>query len=145
MIKRIIFCIFLIVTTTSVFSQVNKITGTWKSVDDKTGDVRSEVRIYKATNGKYYGKIEKLYTHTDSKCIKCKGADKDKPVLGLIIMKDLIEDDGELVGKVLDPESGDIYYATVSYEKDKNRLKLRGSIDKLGLIGCSQYWLPVKK
>ena len=43
----------------SVLSAQN-ILGSWKTIDDATGKAKSIVRIYKAKNGKVYGKIEKL-------------------------------------------------------------------------------------
>ena len=43
------------------FAQADKIVGKWKTIDDKDGSEKSIVNIFKATNGKYYGKIEKLF------------------------------------------------------------------------------------
>jgi hypothetical protein len=40
------------------FSQIDKILGKWKTIDEKDGSEQSIIYIYKATNGKYYGKIE---------------------------------------------------------------------------------------
>ena len=45
----------------SGFAQADKIVGKWKTIDDKDGSAKSIVYIFKATNGKYYGKIEKLF------------------------------------------------------------------------------------
>ena len=42
------------------FAQADKIIGKWKTIDDKDGSAKSIVHIFKAINGKYYGKIEKL-------------------------------------------------------------------------------------
>lgn len=126
-------------------AQVAQIVGDWTTVDDKTGEKVSVVHIYKATNGKYYGKITQLLRPEDKgqKCIPCTGADKDKPVEGLIIIRDMEEKDGKLVGgKVLDPENGKLYYAKITLENGK--LVLRGSLDKAGLLGRSQTWIRKK-
>ena len=60
----------------SVSAQVNQILGDWKTVDDKTGEHRSVVHIYKATDGLYYGKIAQLLVgDPEAQCVKCEGAD----------------------------------------------------------------------
>ena len=98
------------------------------------------VRIYKETNGKYYGKIEKLFQHPDAKCEKCKDENKDKPILGMVIITDMKEKGDKLDGGfILDPANGEKYHVTISFEKD-GKLKLRGSIDKMGVLGRNQYW-----
>jgi len=123
------------------FSQINNIVGSWKTIDDKTGEAKSIVRIYKETDGKYYGKIEKLFLNPDGKCDNCKGADKGKPILGMVIITEMKEKGDKLDGGfILDPANGEKYYVTIYYEKD-GRLKLRGSLDKLGMLGRNQYWV----
>ena len=42
-------------------------------------------------------------------------------------------------GKVLEPETGKFYYGKI-YPKD-GKLVLRGSLDKLGVLGRSQTWV----
>jgi len=124
----------------SVFSQVNNIVGNWKTIDDKTGDAKSIVRIYKGTDGKYYGKIEKLFQNVDGKCDKCKDENKDKPILGMVIITEMREKGDRLDGGyILDPANGEKYYVTISLEKN-GKLKLRGSLDKLGVLGRNQFW-----
>jgi uncharacterized protein (DUF2147 family) len=126
------------------FSQANSIVGDWKTIDDKTGEAKSVVRIYKDTNGKYYGKIEELFQNQEGKCVNCKDENKDKPILGLVILTDMKENGDKLDGGyILDPASGDKYNATISLEKD-GRLKMRGSLGKVGLLGRNQYWVRVK-
>jgi len=132
----LLFCAF------SAFSQVSNIVGTWKTIDDKTGEEKSIVHIYKAENGKYYGKIEKLFKNPDRKCVNCKDDNKDKPILGMVILTDMKENGDKLDGGfILDPASGDKYYVTITYDKKNSRLKLRGSIDKMGMLGRNQYWV----
>ena len=132
--------IFVLFCPLSAFSQVSNIVGNWKTIDDKTGEVKSVVRIYKDTNGLYYGKIEKLFKNPDGKCDKCKDANKDQPILGMVIITDMKEKGEKLDGGyILDPANGEKYYATISYEKN-GKLKLRGSLDKMGMLGRNQYW-----
>ena len=135
----VLFCSF------SAFSQVSNIVGSWTTIDDKTGEAKSIVRIYKATNGKYYGKIEKLFKDVDKKCTLCKDDNKDKPILGMVIITDMKEKGDKLDnGFILDPANGEKYYVTISYEKDSGKLKLRGSLDKFGMLGRNQYWIKEK-
>ena len=125
----------------SAFSQVNNIVGSWKTIDEKTGEAKSIVRIYKESNGKYYGKIEKLFQNPDGKCVNCKDANKDKPILGMVIITDMTEKGDKLEGgQILDPSEGKKYYASISYDKESGKLKLRGSLDKLGMLGRNQIW-----
>ena len=123
-------------------AQVSAILGDWRTVDDKTGERRSIVTIYKGSDGLYYGKISKMlmYTDLDLKCDQCKGDDYNAPIEGLVIIRGMHAEKGELVGgKVLDPESGKFYYGKI-YLKD-GKLVLRGSLDKRGFLGRNQTWI----
>lgn len=123
------------------FAQANGMLGEWKTVDDKTGEKRSIVKIYKATDGLYYGKIAKLLVGEPGLvCDRCEGDDHNKPIEGLVIIRGMKEADGQLVGgRVLDPESGKFYYGKISL-KD-GQLVLRGSLDKRGFLGRNQTWI----
>ena len=80
---------------------------------------------------------------SNRKCIKCTGTDKDKPILGLIIIKGLSKDGHEYNGgKIVDPESGKIYKSFIKLI-GKDKLEVRGYIG-FALIGRSQTWLRVK-
>ena len=119
------------------------ILGEWITVDDASGEQKSVVRIYQADNGKYYGDIVELFGEDadTAVCDACEGEDYNKPIVGLTIIRDMQLEKGELRGgKVLDPDNGKIYHAKV-YLKD-GKLVLRGSLDKAGLLGRSQTWLP---
>lgn len=132
----------LLLVAMSASAQVSKILGDWKTVDDKTGERRSIVTIYKGSDGLYYGKISKMLMYTDMelKCDQCKGEDYNKPIEGLVIIRGMKAENGELVGgKVLDPESGKFYYGKI-YLKD-GKLVLRGSLDKRGFLGRNQTWI----
>ena len=130
-----LFCAF------SMTAQVNQILGQWKTVDDKTGEVRAVVKIYQAEDGLYYGYVSKmLMGGPNLLCTECKDEDHNKPLEGLMIIRAMKAENGELVGgKVLDPESGKFYYGKI-FLKD-GKLILRGSLDKRGLFGRNQTWL----
>ncbi|MBR5443858.1 MAG: DUF2147 domain-containing protein [Paludibacteraceae bacterium] len=140
--KRILFFAVTLLFTVTLFAQ-NPLLGEWITVDDATGEQKSIVRIYQADNGKYYGTIIQLLEENGETavCTECTGEDHNKPIVGLTIIRDMQLKDNELRGgKVLDPDNGKFYYAKV-YLKD-GKLILRGSLDKAGLLGRSQTWLP---
>ena len=138
--KKIILFGFLLCAL-SVSAQVSAIMGDWTTVDDKTGEKRSIVTIYKGQDGLYYGKIKKLLVGEPGlKCTECVDADHNAPLEGLVIIRGMRAEDGQLVGgKVLDPENGKFYYGKI-YPKD-GKLVLRGSLDKRGLLGRNQTWV----
>ena len=56
--KKVLFTLsFLIFLSVTAFAQVDQIVGKWKTIDDEDGTAKSIVYIFKATNGKYYGKV----------------------------------------------------------------------------------------
>lgn len=141
--KKVLFT--LLVACVSVLSWAETpIVGDWKTVDDETGETMSIVTIYKGTDGMYYGKVAKVLKGSpDAVCTKCEGDDHNKPIQGLHIIRGMKLVDGELRGgTVLDPNNGKTYYAKM-YLKD-GKLVLRGSLDKRGLFGRNQTWLPAK-
>ena len=140
--KRTLFFAVTLLFSVTLFAQ-NPLLGEWITVDDATGEQKSIVRIYQADNGKYYGTIIQLLEENGEAavCTECTGEDHNKPIVGLTIIRDMQLKDNELRGgKVLDPDNGKFYYAKV-YLKD-GKLILRGSLDKAGLLGRSQTWLP---
>jgi uncharacterized protein (DUF2147 family) len=113
--------------------------GQWKTVDEKTGAVESVVTIYDE-GGKLFGKIVSLTQPVDAQgkpriCVKCTGGDKDKPIVGLVIIKDLGSDGDRWKGTILDPGDGKVYEAELWVEEGK--LKVRGY---LGLFYRTETW-----
>lgn len=139
-----LFAILFVFSTTTLSAQVSAILGDWMTVDDKTGEQRSIVTIYRGSDGLYYGKIAKLLIEVPvDVCTPCKDEDHNAPLEGLVIIRGMQAVDGELQGgKVLDPESGKFYYGKI-YIKD-GKLVLRGSLDKRGFLGRNQTWLRAK-
>ncbi|MCI0662797.1 MAG: DUF2147 domain-containing protein [Acidobacteria bacterium] len=118
--------------------------GKWKTIDDRTGKVRSLVAIWEE-DGTLYGKIERLIdpdpNYPNPQCIYCNGALKDKPVIGLRIIWDLRKNGDQWSGgKVLDPENGKSYRCIIAMQDSGKTLKVRGYIG-FSLFGRTQYWL----
>jgi len=143
--KKLLTLAVLIAFSLVGFAQADKIVGKWKTIDDKDGSEKSIVLIFKATNGKYYGKIEKLFKEPEKLCTECEGANKNQPILGMMIINNLVEKEGKLTGgTILDPKNGKVYKCNISLEKGGEKLSVRGSLDKNGWIGRSQIWIRVK-
>src|SRR5262245_29685594 len=100
--------------------------GKWNTVDEKNGKVISQVEMYEQS-GKLFGKIVALTEPNDEQskpkvCIACTGADKNKPIVGLVILRDLSPNgDRYTGGTVLDPEDGEVYTAEIWVEDGKLR------------------------
>lgn len=140
MIKRTILTIAACLTI-ALTMQGQDVFGHWKTIDDETGEPKSVVEIYQE-DGKVYGKIVELIDpeRPDPICEECSGADKDAPILGLVIIKGLSADGAEYNGgKILDPKSGKLYKCYISLEED-DTLKVRGFVG-FSLLGRTQYWV----
>jgi len=128
-------------------AQIEGIVGMWKTIDDDTGDAKSYVKIFKATNGMYYGKVTKLLTEPqDKKCTACVGKKKNKKIVGMIVITKMkIKGKGLAGGKIMDPGNGKYYYCTINLdENNKDRLNVRGSLGSFGLLGRTQVWHRLK-
>lgn len=120
--------------------QSQSVVGKWKTIDDATGEAKSIVEVF-SKSGKIYAKVvDILDTATKNNlCKQCSGEDKNKPILGLIIIKGLSKDGSEYnSGEILDPKNGKLYKCALSLES-KDKLKVRGYIG-FSLLGRTQYW-----
>jgi len=122
------------------FASAQDVFGTWKTIDDATGEAKSFVEIYQEGN-KVYGRIVELINpkKEDPICEKCCCEEKDQPIVGLKFIKGLEKDGDEYSGgNILDPESGKLYKCYITLEEE-NKLKVRGYIG-FSLLGRTQYW-----
>lgn len=117
--------------------------GTWKNIDDKTGQAKALIQITES-GGKLEGKIIKVLKSDDGPnpvCKECDGERKNKPVEGMTIMWGLSKDGDEWNGgQILDPKNGKIYKAKMSLDDGGRKLNVRGYIG-FSLMGRSQVWL----
>jgi uncharacterized protein (DUF2147 family) len=126
------------------FAQSQTVIGKWKTIDDETGKPKGIVEIYEQS-GKIYGKVVDILEQENKKrvCENCSGDDKNKPILGMIIIKGLSKEGAEYTnGKILDPKNGKLYKCYITLET-KDKLKVRGYIG-ISLFGRTQYWYRVK-
>ncbi|MFZ4287491.1 DUF2147 domain-containing protein [Variovorax sp. HJSM1_2] len=120
--------------------------GLWRSVDDKTGESKAEIRISDKA-GALEGRIEKTLrkdAKPDAKCDECTDERKGKPVVGLDIIRGGKKAEGKDVwenGKILDPENGKEYRASFTPIEGGNKLEVRGY---LGPFWRTQTWTRVQ-
>jgi uncharacterized protein (DUF2147 family) len=115
--------------------------GTWKTIDDKTGNARAIVSIYEQ-DGKLFGRIEQTFTPGAEHrvCVPCTDERKNQPIIGLLVVRNMKPDGGDFSGgDILDPESGSVYRCKMHLEQDGTRLVVRGYIG-IALLGRSQTW-----
>jgi uncharacterized protein (DUF2147 family) len=127
-----------------VLAQMSPV-GLWRSVDDKTGEAKAEIRVAE-TGGTLSGKIEKRLlkdAKPDDVCDECSDDRKGKPLLGLEIIRGAKKAEGKDVwegGKILDPENGRNYTLRMTPIDGGKKLEVRGSI---GPFGRNQTWTRI--
>jgi len=148
--KKILFTLsffFLFVTLNSQFS--DKVRGYWL-----TEKGTSQVWIYKAKNGKYYGKLvwlEEPYENGTSKKDKENPDDKlkDRPLMDLLLLKGFEYDAKEKEwenGTIYDPESGKTYDAFMWFEDGEDKtLKIKGYVMGMRFMGRETTWMREKE
>lgn len=146
MIKTVVSTLALSLASLSAFAQMSPV-GLWKTIDDDSKKEKSLVRI-KENNGVYSGTIEKLLDPTskqDAVCDKCTDERKDKPVLGMTILRNLKQsaDDKTVYdgGDIVDPNNGKVYRTRLKPVEDGRKLEMRGYI---GPFYRTQVWIRVE-
>ncbi|MDI1317954.1 DUF2147 domain-containing protein [Flavobacterium sp.] len=134
--------LFLLLFFQTSFGQT--VFGKWKTIDDETGEAKGIVEIFEH-KGKVFGKIIEIFEHNKKhlKCEKCQDDDRNKPILGLIIIKGLVKSaNGYDSGKITDPKNGKSYHCKMTLD-GKDKLIVRGYIG-ISLFGRSQTWIRLK-
>ena len=140
--KKLIFSmIFMLAPLAAAFAQ--DVVGKWK-LEDGT----AIVEVYK--NGDVYnGKIVWLQKPTEADgapAVDNNNPDKalrSRKLIGLNMLSGLKKNGGEYTGgSIYDPGNGKTYNCSMKVEGDV--LKVRGSLDKKGLLGRTMDWFRVK-
>jgi uncharacterized protein (DUF2147 family) len=123
--------------------------GVWKTIDDKTKAERAQIRITEA-GGVLTGRIEKLLApdaKPDGVCDKCTDDRKDKPFIGLEIIRGVKRNadqpeqwDG---GTILDAAEGKVYQVRKRLIDGGKRMEVRGFIGA-PILGRTQTWVRVE-
>ena len=145
--KRSLFAILFAAFSASALAQMSP-AGLWKTIDDDTQKEKSLVRI-KDVNGVFTGSLERLLdpTHKNSDvCDKCTDERKDKPVLGMTIIRSAKPDSDKQFwegGDILDPNNGKVYKLRMKPIEGGKQLEVRGFIG-LALLGRTQTWIRIE-
>jgi uncharacterized protein (DUF2147 family) len=133
----------LLLLPLAAFAQ-NTPVGKWRTIDDKTGKVKSIVEIYETSNGTLAGKVLQVLNSDKGPnplCDACKGERHNQPVTGMVITWGLRKDgntwDG---GRILDPKNGKEYSAKMTPVDGGRKLEVRGYMG-FSLLGRSQTWI----
>lgn len=129
----------LLVYPQIIHAQKDKVEGFWLNEEKD-----AKIEIYKAKNGKFYGKIiwlkepnrdGKPKTDTNNP----KASLRSQPVINLLILKGFNKDDDTYEdGTIYDPKNGKTYSCKISFEND-NTLSIRGYIG-ISLLGRTTTW-----
>jgi uncharacterized protein (DUF2147 family) len=139
--KKTLAALSFAATALSAMAQSTPV-GLWRNVDDKTGEVKAEIRIDE-TNGALLGRIEKALgkdAKPGATCDECSDDRKGKPMVGLDIIRGGKKAEGKDVwegGKILDPENGKEYRASYTPTDGGRKLEVRGY---LGPFWRTQTW-----
>jgi uncharacterized protein (DUF2147 family) len=115
--------------------------GLWKTIDDNTHKPRGLIRLYE-DHGEIYGKVEASFDPKEAgeRCDKCDGERKDKPVVGMVVIRHMVRHGREYSGgDILDPDTGWVYRCRFTLEDGGKKLVVRGYLG-LSLLGRSQTW-----
>jgi uncharacterized protein (DUF2147 family) len=139
--RKVLLVILLLVSMLGaklVSAQTDKIEGTWFNQKKD-----AKIQIYKARDGKFYGKIVWLKDPLDNGKPKAdtknpKETMRNRPLVELVILKGF-EVDGDTYddGTIYDPDNGKTYDCKMTY-KGKT-LAIRGYIG-ISLFGRTEVW-----
>ena len=144
--KQAVAAIFLVASTVSAWAQMTP-EGLWRNIDDKTGEAKAEIRIRDTGDGSLVGVLEKRLNKNakpEDLCKECSDDRKDKPLLGLELIRGAKKAEGKEVwegGKIIDPEDGRIYGLRMTPIEAGKKLEVRASI---GPFGRTQTWVRVQ-
>ena len=139
--KKILIGMVIMLASISTYAQ--DVVGKWK-LEDGT----AIVEVYKQGDV-FNGKIVWLQNPTETDGTPAKDENnpdaklRSRQLLGLNMLSGLKKDGGEYTGgSIYDPGNGKTYNCSMKVEGDV--LKVRGSLDKRGLLGRTMDWFRVK-
>lgn len=143
--KKTLITLSLMWAAGSALAQATPV-GLWKTIDDETKVEKSLVRITES-GGVLTGKIEKFLdpkTAPDVTCTLCTDDRKDKPILGMTIIRNAKADAAKEVwedGEILDPNKGKVYKLRLKPLDGGKKLEVRGYI---AMFFRNQQWIRVE-
>ena len=123
--------------------------GVWHSIDDATNKPKAVIRISTNASGALSGVVEKALNpdpKAEPNCVKCTDDRKDKPKVGMEIIRGGKKVEGKDVweeGKILDPENGTEYRLRLTPIEGGKKLEVRGYVGT-PMLGRTQTWVRVE-
>ncbi len=142
---RFIIAFTLGILSASAMAQMTPV-GLWKTIDDDGKTEKSLVRITEK-GGVLTGVVEKIFdaAKLDSKCDQCSDERKDKPVLGMTLIRNVRQDADDKAlwsgGEILDPNNGKTYKTRLKPVDGGKTMEMRGYI---GFFYRTQIWHRVE-
>ena len=140
---RIAFAGTLVALSLAASAQSETPAGLWTTYSDRTGEADGLVRIVEV-NGEFEGTVLRVFSppapSANPLCEECSGELRDKPIVGMKILRGLRRDgDGFSGGEILDPDEGRVYRCSMRLVDGGRRLEVRGYIG-IALFGRTQVW-----
>ena len=140
MIRNALVPCILALAANCAFAQNDSPIGIWKTVDDETKKVNSEVKI-EERGGQLYGTVIKIANPAEQEkiCDKCEDDRKDKKVIGMEIIRGL-KKNGEVWdgGTILQPTTGRVFKSSIKLVDGGQKLEVKGSFL---FISKTQTWI----
>lgn len=143
--KKTLTALVLTAGCAAAFAQASPV-GLWKTIDDETKTEKALVRL-SDNGGVVSGRIEKLLAadaKPDAKCDKCEDDRKDKPMVGLEIVRGAKKNeagDAWEGGTILDAAKGKTYRLRLTPKEGGKQLEVRGYV---GPFYRNQTWIRVE-
>ena len=136
--------LLLVLPAAAAGARLDSPVGLWQPLDG-SGRPEGLIRIFEA-NGLYYGRIEPSSPDDDrnARCTRCTDGRHDQPIIGLLLLRHLRQQNGEYAGgDILDPDTGRIYGCALRLTDGGRQLIMRGFLG-ISLLGRSQTWRRVE-
>jgi hypothetical protein len=142
--------LLLLSPTSKLYAQPkNGIVGYWKTIDDKSGQLKSVVKLW-VQDGKMVGRIIRTFPRPDQDqnpnktCGKCEGKLKGQVIRGMTFLWGFKPDPDNpnkwVEGEIVDPESGKQYHCQLELIDGGKKLEVFGYIRLLFKVGRTQTW-----
>ena len=125
---------------TNAFAQKDKIEGLWYNQEKS-----AKIEIYKAVDGKFWGKIVWLAEPNKNGKPKVdennpKEKFRSRPIINMPILSHFVKKNDNTYdnGEIYDPKNGKTYSSTITY-RSANELGIRGYVG-ISLIGRTTTW-----
>jgi uncharacterized protein (DUF2147 family) len=145
-VKNLLLLVFVLTSVIPVLAQnkADRISGYYLTRDDKTNKEKSQVQIFKSSDGKYHGKIVWMAEPLENgkpKVDKNNPSEnlKTRPIFGLALLNNFTYDadnDEWSDGTIYDPLNGKTYKCFIRFS-DATTLKVSGYVGK--------QWMGLKR